>query len=140
MPFAIGTFESTWGGTNFTPFTPYNILPEPGDHITYDWMYAAAQFAQRFNTMVIATVTVGSGASTSFDYSSLRCIDNFPILDADVYLGTTLGWSKLSYYVNHPYGNDNDQREFAYFGNIGSTQAYFYNRSAKTIFLLKAYL
>jgi hypothetical protein len=58
-----------------TIFTPSNILPEPSNDITYDWMDAIAQYSQRFNQeLIIDAVITGSHG---INYSSLGC-DYFP--------------------------------------------------------------
>jgi hypothetical protein len=70
----FGTYSNT-----YQPFIPANVLPEPADIITWDWMETLSQFAQRFTRIATYSATVANGAKYVIDYSSLHC-DFFPPL------------------------------------------------------------
>jgi hypothetical protein len=80
------TIEQSY--SSIQSFTPSNILPEPGDVISWDWLDVTSQWSLRLMNYTIATVTVANQGSTVFDYTSLKCDYIPPFLQSIVLKGT----------------------------------------------------
>ncbi len=76
----FGTYAS-----NYIPFTPVNVLPEPSDMITWDWMDTVAQFAQRFTKIATYIATIAYADSYVIDYTALGCDYFPPLIKAYIY-------------------------------------------------------
>ena len=125
----------TYGSTIYPP-TPFNVLPEPGDAISWDWMDSIAQFSQRYLKMATVIATVTSGGTYLFDYSSLRCDIHPPYLLA--YYFQDSQWKR---WVDYEYGVDPPNAKFIEFLNIGIGTAQFHPVTGTTqAWLFSAYL
>ena len=90
MSGTMGTYAD-----GYRAWTPFNVLPEPDDYITWDWMDAVSQLTQRYRTIVQTVGTVGAGAGTIFDYSSLKCDVHPPILQFYIYNPASATWRQF---------------------------------------------
>lgn len=153
----IGTYSSS-----YFAWTPWNIIPEPGDPITYGWFDAVAQWTQRFikiatvmatvNGTVIrnsgygrAAVGIGTAGTYDFDYSSLRCDYHPPYLK--FYVRESSIWNEFaslgSWYATpvDEMLNNNGTYSSAYFQDIGLGSARFVNNSgSQLVFYMVAYI
>lgn len=135
---SIGTY-----GSSIYPPTPYNVLPEPGDALTYDWQDAISQFSQRYMKMATVIATVVSDGTYFFDYSALRNDLHPPFLCAYFYEDSK--WKRWVDYdynaansigVNITYGS-----RYIEFVNIGIGTSQFHPFTGTTqAWLLTAYL
>lgn len=126
----LGTYPSS-----YIPFLPSNILPLPGDNLSFDWMETISQFSQRYMKMATAIATVSRLAGTyNFNYSSLGC-DVFPPLLKIYYHKSGTGWCIL-----HDQNLDTDEK--VWFQNIGLGTADLIHDSlgADKAFYMIAYL
>jgi len=120
--------------TSGTPFTPINVLPEPGDPITYDWMDTIAQFTQRYTNMIHQIATLSNGGSYLLDYSTLQCDFFPPYLHFYVRSGTS--WAEF-YSYTHPMAPGG----YILWHDIDLSRATFTNWTGTNfVFLLIAYL
>lgn len=111
--------------TNYAPQTPLNILPEPGDDLTYDWQEMVSQFSQRFLKYKKVIATVANDASYTFDYSELANDFTPPILRAYIYEDGI--WNEYRGFTNKTV-IPNVIRH-AYFSGIGFGTSVFTNKS-----------
>jgi len=125
MPFDLGTYGSSVYG-----FTPSNILPEPIDDLTWDWMDVVGQWTQRFRKMATVIATVASTGTYTFQYQALRCDYFPPILKAYYYNTAATQWDR---FVGNAVG--------AKWQEIGLGTAKLVNHTgASRAFLMMAYL
>ena len=143
----------TYGSTYF-PMTPLNILPEPGDDITYGWLDKIAGFTQRYLKMATTTQIIANGGTYTFDYSALRNDFFPPVLRAYHWRSNTEGFSL--YDPNNPVGSYATYawavlpsvlmytpyaKEYVQFFDIGLSSAKFVNKTgAQGTFLLIGYM
>jgi hypothetical protein len=120
--FGWGTYSG-----DYSPFMPVNILPEPTDPITWDWMEAVSQWSQRFNKMVsYDDVFVDAYGTYQLNYATLNC-DHFPpvIKVYERYNGTLATIVESDYEIN----------------GISLATAQFYNiRATEGTFLFRIYM
>ena len=127
MAATLGTYSA-----GVSVYTPWNIIPEPGDVISLDWMEACSQFSQRYlKQATVVGVILADGGSYGFSYSSLGCDLIPPILQAYEWNNTLSCW-RPHLEINGGYVR---------FGSIGTTFATFVNKTgAVGTFQLIAYL
>jgi len=131
----LGTYPSS-----YIPFFPSNVLPLPGDDLSYDWMETISQFSQRYMKMATAIATIAyNGGSYTFDYSSLGC-DVFPPFLKCYYYDTYYNsWCQfVGQHTTSALPTDK-----AFFSNIGLGSAnlkYYGYIGTNTTFYMIAYL
>ena len=126
---------ATYGSSIFSP-TPSNILPEPGDDLSYDWMDIVGLFSQRFRRMATVIATIADSGSYYFNYSALRCDYFPPILQAYYFDNAGTMW--------HSYTNDLGTfgvNRTAEWYHVGLGTAMFWNRTGQSrAWMMIAYL
>mgnify|MGYP001565764634 CR=1 FL=1 len=129
----IGTYSST-----IYPFTPTNILPEPGDIITWDWMDAVGIFSQRaLRIATMALTAFPAGSQAIFNFSSLKCDNHPPYLKAYVKDGGV--WKSWDSWIpGSVFTYPNHYIQFIQIG-LGSAR-FFHETNANRDWFLIAYL
>jgi len=86
--------------SDYNPWTPSVLLPEPNDSITWDWYDTVAQFSQRLRKTVSIVPELVYGEVYAFDYSALGCDFFPPILKAYYSAGTDANgpWRQFDFY------------------------------------------
>lgn len=127
---------ATYGST-ITPFTPVNVLPLPGEPITWDWMDVISQFSQRYLRMATAIATIASFGDYTFDYSALRCEIIPPYLH--IYVRESSMWNQYIPPIPDPIIFNS--MPYLQWRNIGVGTAVLENRTWQTrVVLMIAYM
>jgi len=132
-------------------WTPSQIIPEPGDSITWDWMDGVAQFAQKFRQITTLVGSMNFNGTLVFDYGAAFNYDYFPpILKAYYYCPSEDSWRQFDFATTYLYPGGTATnfiygsyaRDSVQFRNIGLGTAQFVNHVLNnvTVWQLIAYM